>query len=192
MLAPATWRRAMAWICGWLYVVGNITITLAVNFGTTLFFVACINVFKGDPYMVENAEGVLVEMQDGVFPAETYQVFFIFLAITFLCNLVSALGNRWLPWLDVSIFPFLFRRVVATALLDNTSADLPFARRLLPSSGRSLVFLPLSFPSLLLPRTAAATPPTCSATLRPTLDGLTDGPSALVSCTPDTRPRRPA
>lgn len=92
MLAPARWRRVASWICGWLYVVGNITITLAVNFGTTLFFVACINVFETEP-------GV------GVFAGESYQVFLIFLAITFLCNAVSALGNRWLPWLDVSRAP---------------------------------------------------------------------------------------
>lgn len=89
MLAPARWRRVASWICGWLYVVGNITITLAVNFGTTLFIVGCINVFEKEP-------GV------GIFEAETYQVFLIFLGITFLCNAVSALGNRWLPILDVS------------------------------------------------------------------------------------------
>jgi amino acid transporter len=89
MLAPPAWRRVASWICGWLYVVGNITITLAVNFGTTLFFVACVNVFEKEP-------GV------GVFQAETYQVFLIFLAITLFCNLVSSLGNRWLPMLDVS------------------------------------------------------------------------------------------
>lgn len=97
MLAPASWRRIASWICGWLYVVGNITITLAVNFGTTLFLVSCINVFESEP-------GV------GVFAGEDYQVFLIFLGITLLCNAVSALGNRWLPWLDVSSpsLPFLF------------------------------------------------------------------------------------
>jgi hypothetical protein len=89
MLAPPAWRRVASWICGWLFVVGNITITLAVNFGTTLFFVACINVYESEP-------GV------GIFEAETYQVFLIFLAITLFCNLVSSLGNRWLPILDVS------------------------------------------------------------------------------------------
>lgn len=88
MLAPANWRRVASWICGWLYVVGNITITLAVNFGTTLFFVSCINVFESEP-------GV------GVFAGETYQVYLIFLGITLLTNAISSLGNRWLPWLDV-------------------------------------------------------------------------------------------
>ncbi|KAJ5435884.1 hypothetical protein N7445_006769 [Penicillium cf. griseofulvum] len=87
MLSPPSYRRIASWICGWSYVVGNITITLAVNLGSTLFFVSCINVF-------ESAPGV------GIFQAETYQVFLIFLAVTFFANAVSAFGNRWLPYLD--------------------------------------------------------------------------------------------
>lgn len=94
MLAPSNWRRVASWICGWLYVVGNITITLAVNFGSTLFFVSCINVFESSP-------GV------GVFAGEPYQVYLIFLGITLLCNAVSALGNKYLPWLDVRCIPSL-------------------------------------------------------------------------------------
>jgi hypothetical protein len=90
MLAPSGFRRVAAYICGWAYVVGNITITLAVQFGTTLFFVACVNVFEKEP-------GV------GVWQAETYQVFLTFLAITLLCTAISTFGNRWLPLLDVSL-----------------------------------------------------------------------------------------
>lgn len=92
MLAPSQYRRVASWICGWLYVVGNITITLSVNFGTTLFFVACINVFESEP-------GV------GVLAGEPYQVVLIFIGITLLCNAVSALGNKYLPWLDVRSHP---------------------------------------------------------------------------------------
>lgn len=84
MLAPGHWRRVASWICGWLYVVGNISITLSVNFGTTQFFVACINVFEKEP-------GV------GVLEGTTYQVFLLFVGITILCNAVSVLGNRWFP-----------------------------------------------------------------------------------------------
>lgn len=94
MLAPARWRRVASWICGWLYVVGNITITLAVNFGTALFFIGCINVFdKG-----LDADGNPIPMLEG----NSWQQFLIFLAITILCNLVSSLMNKWLPWIDVS------------------------------------------------------------------------------------------
>ncbi|KAI1452401.1 amino acid transporter [Annulohypoxylon moriforme] len=100
MLAPPEWRRLAAWTCGWLYVVGNVTITLAVNFGTTLFLVGCVNVF-------ETADG------EGVLAGESYQVFLIFLGITFLCNAVSSLGNKWLPLLDTFAIFWTFAGVLA-------------------------------------------------------------------------------
>ncbi|KAI0007315.1 amino acid transporter [Xylariaceae sp. FL0662B] len=100
MLAPPRWRRIAAWVCGWLYVVGNVTITLAVNFGTTLFLVACVNVF-------EDGQG------EGVLAGDPYQVFLIFLGITLLCNAVSSLGNRWLPILDTFAVFWTFAGVIA-------------------------------------------------------------------------------
>ncbi|KAI1391704.1 amino acid transporter [Hypoxylon trugodes] len=100
MLAPPNWRRLAAWTCGWLYVVGNITITLAVNFGSTTFLVGCINVF-------ETADG------EGVLAGEPYQVFLIFLGITLLCNAISSLGNRWLPILDTFAIFWTFAGVIA-------------------------------------------------------------------------------
>ncbi|KAK4152280.1 amino acid/polyamine transporter I [Chaetomidium leptoderma] len=100
MLAPSSFRRVAAYICGWSYVVGNITITLAVQFGTTLFFVACVNVFESEP-------GV------GVWGAETYQVFLTFLAITLLCNAISAFGNRWLHLLDTFAIFWTFAGLLA-------------------------------------------------------------------------------
>ncbi|KAI1646685.1 amino acid transporter [Daldinia loculata] len=100
MLAPPRWRRIAAWTCGWLYVVGNVTITLAVNFGTTLFLIGCVNVF-------ETADG------QAVLAGESYQVFLIFLAITLLCNAVSSLGNKWLPILDTFAIFWTFAGVIA-------------------------------------------------------------------------------
>lgn len=95
MLSPPAYRRIVAWICGWSYVVGNVMITLAVNFGSTQFLIACINVFETSP-------GV------GIFEANTYETFLIFLAITLLCNAVSSLGNKWLPYLDVGLTSWSF------------------------------------------------------------------------------------
>ncbi|PHH78664.1 hypothetical protein CDD82_2926 [Ophiocordyceps australis] len=100
MLASARWRRIASWTCGWLYVVGNIAITLSVNFGTTLFLVSCINVFEKEP-------GV------PVFDASNWETYLIFLAITILCNATSALGNRWLPWLDTAAIFVTFGGVIA-------------------------------------------------------------------------------
>ncbi|KAI1432250.1 amino acid permease [Xylaria sp. CBS 124048] len=100
MLAPLSYRRIAAWICGWLYVVGNITITLSVNFATALFLVGCINVF-------ETADG------NGIMQGSAYQVFLIFLGITLLCNAVCALCNKWLPILDTFAIFWTFVGVIA-------------------------------------------------------------------------------
>ncbi|KAI1491108.1 amino acid/polyamine transporter I [Biscogniauxia mediterranea] len=100
MLAPSNWRRIAAWTCGWLYVVGNVTITLAVNFGTTLFLIGCINVF-------DTASGA------PVIAGDAYQAFLIFLGITILCNLVSSLCNRWLPLIDTFAIFWTFAGVIA-------------------------------------------------------------------------------
>jgi amino acid transporter len=99
MLAPPHWRRVAAWICGWLYVVGNVTITLSVNFGTTTFLVGCINVFGTD--------------ESPALSGEPYQVFLIFLGITLLCNAISSLLNRWLPVIDTFAIFWTFAGVIA-------------------------------------------------------------------------------
>ncbi|KAK6084314.1 amino acid permease [Seiridium cupressi] len=118
MLASPKWRNLAAWVCGWLYVVGNITITLSVNFGTTLFLVACINVF-------ETSEA------EPVFAGEAYQVFLIFLGITILCNAVSSLCNKWLPILDTFAIFWTFAGVIAVmvcvlAIAKNGRRDASF------------------------------------------------------------------
>ncbi len=103
MLATPSYRLIMSWICGWAFVVGNITITLAVNFGTTLFFVACINVFETEPEV-------------GIFAAEPYQIYLIFFAVTLLCNAVAALGNKWLPWLDTFAIFWTFAGLICLVI----------------------------------------------------------------------------
>ncbi|KAI8665471.1 hypothetical protein NCS56_00983200 [Fusarium sp. Ph1] len=89
MLAPRRWRRVAGWVCGWMYLVGNISITLSVNFVASQFLIACINIFEREP-------GI------GILEGTAYQVYLIFLGITLLTNTVSALGNKWLPWIDTA------------------------------------------------------------------------------------------
>ncbi|KAL6705609.1 hypothetical protein ACN47E_006556 [Coniothyrium glycines] len=100
MISPPAYRKIASWICGWCFVVGNITITLSVQFATALFFVACINVYESEP-------GV------GILEGSAWQVYLIFLAITLFCTLVSALGNKWLPWLDTFAIFWTFAGVIA-------------------------------------------------------------------------------
>ncbi|KAK3387927.1 gaba permease-like protein [Podospora didyma] len=103
MLAPPSFRKVAAYMCGWAYVVGNITITLAVNFGTTLFFVACINVFETE------VEGE----PTGVWQAEVYQIFLVFVAITLVCNAISAFANKYLHILDTFAIFWTFAGIIA-------------------------------------------------------------------------------
>ncbi|RWA03855.1 hypothetical protein EKO27_g11255 [Xylaria grammica] len=94
MLAPMSYRRLAAWVCGWLYVVGNITITLSVNFATALFLVASVNVFQA-------AAG------EDVLAGSAYQVFLIFLGVTLICNLTFAIF-----WTFVGIIAILITVLV--------------------------------------------------------------------------------
>ncbi|KAF2845982.1 amino acid transporter [Plenodomus tracheiphilus IPT5] len=103
MISPPSYRKIASWICGWCFVVGNITITLSVQFATALFVVACVNVFESSP-------GV------GVLAGEPYQVYLIFLGITLFCNVVSAFGNKWLPWLDTFAIFWTFAGVLAIVI----------------------------------------------------------------------------
>ncbi|KAF2008615.1 polyamine transporter TPO5 [Aaosphaeria arxii CBS 175.79] len=103
MLAPPSWRRLASWICGWLYTVGTITITLSVNFGTALFFVGCINVFESSP-------GI------GIFQPTTWQLYLLFFGITLVCNAISSLGNCYLPILDTAAIFWTFAGVIAITI----------------------------------------------------------------------------
>ncbi|KAF4962380.1 hypothetical protein FSARC_9546 [Fusarium sarcochroum] len=92
MLSPPRWRRIASWICGWFYLVGNVTIIVAVNFATTTFLISCINILGDDE-------------DSPLIAGDAYQVFLIYVAITFTCASISTFGNRWLPILDtVAIF----------------------------------------------------------------------------------------
>jgi hypothetical protein len=138
MLSPPWCRNITAWICGWAYVLGNIVITLAVNFGTTLFLVGCVNIFQ-------DSDG------NGVWAAKDWHIFLTFVGITLLCNATSSLGNRWLPYLDVSILRKHPHCLIHTEM--STSPD-----RLLLFFGHSLVLF-ASLCVLLLSQKAAATRP---------------------------------
>lgn len=142
MLSPPWCRNITAWVCGWSYMLGNITITLAVNFGTTLFLVGCVNIF-------EDGDG------NGIWDAKNWHIFLTFVAITLLCNATSSLGNKWLPYLDVCILckqPISPQHYLIHTEISNS------ASRLLPSSGHSLVSFASSCVLLPLQRAAATRP----------------------------------
>ncbi|KAL5342717.1 amino acid/polyamine transporter I [Aspergillus crustosus] len=101
VLSPIWCRRISSWVCGWAYVAGQIMITLAVNFGTTQFFIACLNVFQ-------DADGVGITDN-----WEAWHTYVIFLAITLVCHAIPAFGNKWLPWLETFAIFWTLAGVVA-------------------------------------------------------------------------------
>ncbi|KAL3496398.1 amino acid/polyamine transporter I [Aspergillus germanicus] len=88
VLSPIWCRRISSWVCGWAYVAGQIMITLAVNFGTTQFFIACLNVF-------DDSNGVGITQS-----WEAWHTYVIFLAVTLVCHAIPAFANKWLPLLE--------------------------------------------------------------------------------------------
>lgn len=88
-LSPPWCRRATAWICGWSYFAGQVTITLSVTFGVTQFFVAALNLFK---------------YSDGTGYTENWgawETYLIFLGITVLAHIIPSIGNKWLTYVEV-------------------------------------------------------------------------------------------
>ncbi|OJJ41943.1 hypothetical protein ASPWEDRAFT_100493 [Aspergillus wentii DTO 134E9] len=101
-LSPEWCRRVTAWICGWSFVAGNITITLAVNFATALFLVESLNVFESDGVgLAENFQA--------------YQTYLIFLGITLVCHAMPVFGNKWLTHLET--FAMFWTLIGVTAIV---------------------------------------------------------------------------
>lgn len=89
----------MAWINGWAFTLGNVIITLSVNYGTTLLLVGCINVFTD-------------EDGNDIYPGSAWQTYLIFLGITIICNMISALLNKHLPLIDTATVVLTFVGVI--------------------------------------------------------------------------------
>ncbi|KAE8357040.1 amino acid/polyamine transporter I [Aspergillus coremiiformis] len=103
-LSPVRYRRVAAWICGWAFIAGNITITLAVNFATALFLLESLNVFTDAA-----GQGITADFQP-------YQTYLIFLGITLICHIIPALGNKWLTHLETFAIFWTVAGVTATVV----------------------------------------------------------------------------
>lgn len=104
-LAPAPNRTVLSFINGWVWLIGNWTITLSVNFGLASLIAATAAIYHPD------------------FAAEPWQLLLIFYAILLLSFVVCTFGNRFLPmvdticaaWTAISIFIILIALSVKAA-----------------------------------------------------------------------------
>lgn len=81
-LAPPPNRTVLSFINGWVWLIGNWTITLSVNFGLASLITATAAIYHPD------------------FAPEPWQLLLIFYAILLLSFVVCTFGNRFLPMVD--------------------------------------------------------------------------------------------
>lgn len=98
-------RTVLSFINGWVWLIGNWTITLSVNFGLASLITATAEMYHGD------------------WVAEAWQLLLIFYAVLLLSFLICTFGNRFLPlvdticaaWTGLSIFIILIALSVKAA-----------------------------------------------------------------------------
>lgn len=111
-LAP-THKPLLAYITGWIWLIGNWTITLSVNFGFASLISACVSMYHPD------------------FTMEAWQLLLVFYAICLGSFLICTFCNAWLPmvdiicaaWTAVSIFIILIALSVSAAAGRHSAAD---------------------------------------------------------------------
>ncbi|KAL8784382.1 MAG: hypothetical protein Q9213_003982 [Squamulea squamosa] len=104
-LATARNRTVLSFINGWVWLIGNWTITLSVNFGLASLITATAAMYHPD------------------FAAEPWQLLLIFYAILMVSFVICTFGNRFLPmvdtlcagWTAISIFIILIALSVKAA-----------------------------------------------------------------------------
>jgi amino acid transporter len=114
MLSPPKHAPLVSWIVGWLSVIGNVVVTLSVNFATTQLILSSVN--RKSP---ENSSGLLSDDQctipstsllSGIlcyalglcewFPTSTYAR--AKYRRILLLGSIAILGQHYLVWVDVS------------------------------------------------------------------------------------------
>lgn len=77
-------RKALSYVTGWFWLIGNWTIALSVNFGFASLIAATISICNPD------------------WTASEWQLLLMFYAICIFVFLVVALGDRMLPYIDAA------------------------------------------------------------------------------------------
>ena len=81
-LADGSDRTVLSFINGWVWLIGNWTITLSVNFGLASLIAATAAMYHED------------------FVAEPWQLLLIFYAVLLISFIICTFGNRFLPMID--------------------------------------------------------------------------------------------
>ena len=77
-------RKALSYVTGWFWLIGNWTIALSVNFGFASLIAATVSIYDPD------------------WTASEWQLLLLFYAICIFVFLVVAIGDRVLPYVDAA------------------------------------------------------------------------------------------
>lgn len=98
MLSPPKYAPLVSWIVGWLSVIGNVVVTLSVNFATTQLILSSVNLYYPD-YIAEAWHTVLCSW-----------------ALILLLGSIAILGQHYLTWVDMFTLVCIISAVIATVI----------------------------------------------------------------------------
>ncbi|KAH9815347.1 amino acid transporter [Teratosphaeria destructans] len=104
-IAPKRLKTVLAYITGWVWLIGNLTITLSVNFGFASLISATISMYHPD------------------FTMTSWQLLLVFYAVCISTFFICAFFNHWLPMVDTICAAFTAISIVVVLIAISVSAD---------------------------------------------------------------------
>ncbi|KAK5203028.1 hypothetical protein LTR41_011252 [Exophiala xenobiotica] len=104
LLKPSKSRQALSFLTGYVWLIGNWTITLSVNFGFASLLAATVSIYVTD------------------WTATNYELLLIFYGICVVTFTICALGDRLLPVVDTIAATFTLITVIAVLLALSMTA----------------------------------------------------------------------
>ncbi|KAK7426695.1 hypothetical protein QQZ08_006873 [Neonectria magnoliae] len=104
-LASPKTRTVFSFLTGWVWLIGNWTITLSVNFGMASLIAATVALYHPD------------------FNPEPWQLLLIFYAMCVMTFFIVAFGNSVLPVVDTLCAAFTILAIIATMISMSVKAD---------------------------------------------------------------------
>lgn len=104
-IAGPRYRTILSFITGWIWLIGNWTITLSINFGFASLLAAAVNISYPE-----------LEWQP-------WQLVLIFYAMCLVTFFIVAFGNSFLPTVDTFCAAFTAITIVATCIYLSVKGD---------------------------------------------------------------------
>jgi amino acid transporter len=98
-------KTVLSFITGWIWLIGNWTITLSVNFGFASLISGTVAMYHPD------------------FAANDWQLLLIFYAICLITFVICAFGNSWLPMVDIICAAWTGVSIFITLIALSAKAD---------------------------------------------------------------------